>query len=96
LFVSLYVPLFLSLFLCLIVCLFIHCLSCIRFIKPQKGERKCLPDMVKELLEDPNILKVSCSILNDRTKLMADYNLDLPKDVFINISTLAVKRKLLT
>ena len=65
-------------------------------MNPQKGERRNLPDVLRELLEDPNILKVGCNIFNDRTKLMADYNLDLPKDIFINISTLAVKRRLLT
>ena len=47
-------------------------------------------------MEDNNIRKVGCNILNDRTKLLEDYDLSLEKDNFINISTLAVVRKVLT
>lgn len=39
---------------------------------------------------------MGCNILNDRTKLMDDYELDLPKETYINISTLAITRKVLT
>ena len=60
------------------------------------GERKKLPDSLRELLEDPNVLKVGCNIMNDRTKLIQDYELDLPKESFINIATFAVQRKVLT
>lgn len=39
---------------------------------------------------------MGCNILNDRTKLIDDYELDLPKETYINISTLAITRKVLT
>ena len=51
---------------------------------------------MKELLEDNNILKVGCNILNDRTKLLEDYDLSIPKNTFVNIAALAVVRKVLT
>ena len=67
-----------------------------RFGRKQKNERIKLPTALVELLEDPNILKVGCNILNDRTKLIEDYDLDLPKEIYVNISTLAVTRKIFT
>ena len=67
-----------------------------RFGRKQNNERIKLPTALAELLEDPNILKVGCNILNDRTKLIDDYDLDLPKETYINISTLAITRKVLT
>ena len=42
----------------------------------QNNERIKLPTALAELLEDPNMLKVGCNNLNDRTKLIDDYDLD--------------------
>ena len=67
-----------------------------RFGRRIDGERNQLPESLKDLLEDPNIIKVGCNILNDRTKLMEDYELNLIKEKYVNISTLAVIRKVLT
>lgn len=67
-----------------------------RFGRKSNGERNKLPESLKELLEDSNIKKVGSNILNDRTKLLEDYDLILPKDSYVNISTLAVARKVLT
>ena len=61
-----------------------------RFGRRIDGERNQLPESLKDLLEDPNIIKVGCNILNDRTKLMEDYELNLIKEKYVNISTLAV------
>jgi hypothetical protein len=67
-----------------------------RFGRKVNGERNKLPESLKELLEDTNIKKVGSNILNDRTKLLEDYELNLQKDSYVNISTLAVARKVLT
>jgi hypothetical protein len=48
----------------------------IRFGRKHSNERMKLPTALAELLEDPNILKVGCNILNDRTKLFDDYDYD--------------------
>jgi 3'-5' exonuclease len=68
----------------------------VRFGFKHNNERIKLPTALSELLEDPNILKVGCNILNDRTKLIGDYDLDLPKEIYINLSTLGITRKVLT